>query len=63
MNTCDRFTDLKAGYERDITFLRNHAARHAGSTASKSSTRHALIVKQNMAKALTRHYTRCHLCG
>ncbi|MEU8495277.1 hypothetical protein AB0940_01245 [Streptomyces sp. NPDC006656] len=63
MKTCERFTDLKAGYERDITFLRNHSARHAGSTASKSSTRHALAVKQNMAKALARHFTRCPLCG
>ncbi|MFJ7779346.1 hypothetical protein [Streptomyces yangpuensis] len=62
MKTCDRFTDLKAGYERDITFLRNHASLHAGSNASKSSTRHALAVKQNMARALARHYSRCPLC-
>ncbi|MEJ8641156.1 hypothetical protein WKI68_06055 [Streptomyces sp. MS1.HAVA.3] len=41
MKTCTRFADMKAGYERDIAFLRGHAARHEGSTAAKASTRHA----------------------
>lgn len=63
MKTCPRFASLKAGYERDITFLRNHAVRHEGSTAAKASTRHALTVKQNMARALTRHFKRCPVCG
>lgn len=62
MKTCPRFADLKAGFQRDIDFLRSHAARHEGSTAAKASARHALLVKRNMARALTRHYTRCRLC-
>ncbi|WP_407836155.1 hypothetical protein ACE1OC_06460 [Streptomyces sp. DSM 116496] len=62
MKTCTRFADMKAGYERDIAFLRGHAARHEGSTAAKASTRHAWGVKQNMARALAKHFERCPLC-
>ncbi|WHM36615.1 hypothetical protein [Streptomyces sp. BPTC-684] len=63
MKTCDRFASIKSGFEQDIRFLREHAQRHSGSSAAKASARHALGVRQNMARALSRHYTRCLICS
>ncbi|MYU02095.1 MULTISPECIES: hypothetical protein [unclassified Streptomyces] len=63
MKTCARFERIKSGYERDITYLRNHSQRSAGTTAAKTSATNALAVKSRMAKALGRHFERCPICG
>ncbi len=63
MKTCTRFKRIKSGYERDITYLRNHSQRSAGTTAAKTSATNALAMKSLMAKALGRHLGRCPICG
>ncbi|MGW2229437.1 hypothetical protein [Streptomyces formicae] len=63
MKTCERFERIKSGYERDITFLRNHSQRSAGTKAAKTSATNALAVKSRMAKALGRHFNSCPICG
>ncbi|KPC62618.1 hypothetical protein [Streptomyces chattanoogensis] len=63
MKTCERFQTLKAGYEQDITYLRNHSQRSTGTSAAKTSATNALAVKTRMAKALGRHFERCPICG
>ncbi|MEV5979597.1 hypothetical protein [Streptomyces sp. NPDC052114] len=63
MKTCERFERIKSGYERDITYLRNHSRRSAGTAAAKTSATTALAVKSSMAKALARHFAGCPICG
>ncbi|MFD9483350.1 hypothetical protein ACFWBX_04980 [Streptomyces sp. NPDC059991] len=63
MKTCERFERIKGGYERDITYLRNHSRRSAGKKAAKTSATNALAVKFRMAKALGRHFEACPICG
>lgn len=63
MKTCPRFARIRADFERDIHYLRNHAERHPGTAPAKTSARTALGTKQRMAEALTRHYAQCPECG
>ncbi|MFJ8676269.1 hypothetical protein [Streptomyces sp. NPDC093589] len=63
MKTCPRFARIKAGYEQDIRFLRNHAERHQGRTSAKVSAKHAYGSKQRMARALSKHFEVCPECG
>ncbi|KMS76982.1 hypothetical protein ACM01_03990 [Streptomyces viridochromogenes] len=63
MKTCHRFDTIKAGFERDVRFLRGHAERHRGSAPAKTSAKNAFSVKRNMARALNRHLDRCPECG
>ncbi|BAU88060.1 hypothetical protein AB0C52_24745 [Streptomyces sp. NPDC048717] len=62
MKTCDRFEKIKSEFQFDITALTNHAARHAGTNPAMASSRIAKGVRLNMARALSRHYSRCKLC-
>lgn len=62
MRTCETFSRIKAGYEQDITFLRNHSQLHNGTPAAKRSARNAGDVKRRMAQALVRHHERCPFC-
>lgn len=63
MRTCERFTRIKTGYERDIRFLSNHAERYQGAASAKTSAKNAITVKRSMARALNRHVERCLQCG
>ena len=63
MKTCERFARIKSGYERDITYLRNHSERHSGSPAANTSAKHAMAAKTGMARALTQHFAHCPICG
>ncbi|MEU5898725.1 hypothetical protein [Streptomyces venezuelae] len=63
MKTCLRFDRIKAGFEKDVLFLRGHAERHVGSPAARTSAKHAISVKRNMARALNTHLARCRECG
>ncbi|GGS93240.1 hypothetical protein [Streptomyces chromofuscus] len=63
MKTCRRFATIRQEFEREIGFLSAHSERHAGRPAAKSSAKHALSAKQQMAKALSRHVGRCPECG
>ncbi|MFF2508766.1 hypothetical protein ACFVTY_36180 [Streptomyces sp. NPDC058067] len=63
MKTCHRFATIKADFERDVSFLRGHAERHQGSAPAKTSAKHAVSVKRNMARALNMHLDRCRECG
>ncbi|MFF3640426.1 hypothetical protein [Streptomyces sp. NPDC002564] len=63
MKTCHRFDRIKAGFEKDVSFLRGHAERHLGSPAAKTSAKNAVSVKRNMARALNTHLARCRECG
>ncbi|MBC9718412.1 hypothetical protein H9Y04_38405 [Streptomyces sp. TRM66268-LWL] len=63
MKTCHRFATIKAGFERDINFLRGHAERHRGSAPAKTSAKNAVSVRRNMARALNTHLARCPECG
>ncbi|MEV7955215.1 hypothetical protein [Streptomyces sp. NPDC088141] len=63
MRTCPRFAHIKSDFERDISFLRGHAERHAGTAPAKTSAKNALRVKGNMARALSRHFESCPECG
>lgn len=63
MKTCHRFSTIRAEYERDITFLAAHSARHTGRPVAKISAKNAVSTKQQMARALTRHVNRCPECG
>ncbi|WP_172387209.1 hypothetical protein [Streptomyces sp. MNP-20] len=63
MKTCERFARIKSGYERDITYLRNHSQRSTGTPAAKVSVTNARAVRSRMAKALGRHFERCPICG
>ncbi|MFK4688240.1 hypothetical protein [Streptomyces pristinaespiralis] len=63
MKTCRRFETIREEYKREIGFLSAHSERHAGRPAAKSSARHAISVKQQMARVLSRHVGRCPECG
>lgn len=63
MKTCERFGRIKAGYERDISYLTNYARRHQGTVPAKSSAVNARAGKARMARELARHFERCLLCG
>lgn len=63
MRTCGSFATIKAGYERDITYLRNRAERHNGTPAAQSSTGNARAEKARMARHLSRHFEGCLLCS
>lgn len=63
MKTCASFDRIKSGYERDITYLGNHAKVHKGTRAGKVSATTVHGVKSRMARALSRHYERCPICG
>ncbi|WP_405735037.1 hypothetical protein OG607_41765 [Streptomyces sp. NBC_01537] len=63
MKTCPRFTRIKSGYERDISYLRSHSERHQGTAPAKTSAKNAITVKRSMARALNRHFERCPECG
>ncbi|MCY0935953.1 hypothetical protein [Streptomyces sp. H34-S4] len=63
MKTCPHFSRIRAGFERDIRYLGNHATRHQGTAPAKTSARNALGTRQRMAEALTRHYEHCLECG
>ncbi|MGW4200957.1 hypothetical protein [Streptomyces sp. NPDC004726] len=63
MKTCHRFTRIRAGHERDIQSLLNHAERHPDRISGKVSTKQAAGAKQAMARALSRHFERCRECG
>lgn len=63
MKTCRRFTTIRTQYEREISFLRAHAQRHAGRPSAKSSATYAISAKQRMARALTAHTINCIECG
>ncbi|KUF17319.1 MULTISPECIES: hypothetical protein [Streptomyces] len=63
MKTCERFARIKSGYERDITYLRNHSQRSARTKAAKTSAANALDLKSRMARALDRHFEACPICG
>ncbi|AJC55003.1 hypothetical protein [Streptomyces sp. 769] len=63
MKTCERFQTMKAGYERDIAYLHNHAKHREGTAAAKTNATTAVALKVRMAKALGRHFDRCPICG
>ncbi|MEU6964332.1 hypothetical protein [Streptomyces chrestomyceticus] len=63
MKTCPRFATLHEEYEREISFLAAHSARHAGRPAAKTSAKHAASTKTRMARALSSHVGRCPECG
>ncbi|MFG3348711.1 hypothetical protein ACGF1Z_27090 [Streptomyces sp. NPDC048018] len=59
MNTCPKFARIRAKYERETTYLLNHAARSAarGSAGLANSSKH------RMARDLSGHVARCLECG
>ncbi|MFI6287618.1 hypothetical protein ACIBCM_23215 [Streptomyces sp. NPDC051018] len=63
MKTCEKFARIQADYQRDVTYLSNHSERHRGQPSARASTKHAHTAKQNMARALSRHFYNCRLCG
>ncbi|AZK97083.1 MULTISPECIES: hypothetical protein [Streptomyces] len=63
MKTCHRFTRIRAGHERDIQGLLNHAERHPNQVSGKVSAKRAIGAKHAMARALSRHFERCRECG
>lgn len=63
MKTCPHFTRIRAGYEKEMRYLRNYSERHQGTAPARASARTALGTKQRMAQALTRHYEWCLECG
>ncbi|MEV5877993.1 hypothetical protein AB0L75_27965 [Streptomyces sp. NPDC052101] len=63
MKTCDSFGRIKAAYERDITYLHNHAQLQAGTRSGKVSAATVPGVKRRMARALSKHYEHCRMCG
>ncbi|MFJ7997532.1 hypothetical protein ACIQ7D_10355 [Streptomyces sp. NPDC096310] len=63
MKTCRRFAVIRREFEREITFLTAHSARHAGRPTAKSSAKYAISAKHRMARALSGHVGRCPECG
>ncbi|MFI1890267.1 hypothetical protein [Streptomyces jumonjinensis] len=63
MKTCHRFARIRAGHERDIQGLLNHAALYPERTSGKVSSTRAAGAKYAMARALSRHFERCRECG
>jgi predicted HicB family RNase H-like nuclease len=63
MKTCQRFTRLRAEFEREIAYLSAHSQRHADTPAARTSAKQALSLKQRMSRALVGHAERCLECG
>ncbi|MFD3524862.1 hypothetical protein [Streptomyces sp. NPDC058653] len=63
MKTCHRFAAVRKEYERDISYLTAHSVRHKGRPSGKASAKNAIAAKQRMARALSRHLSRCPECG
>ncbi|MEU1630685.1 hypothetical protein ABZ746_36505 [Streptomyces sp. NPDC020096] len=63
MKTCRHFASIREGYEQEIRFLSAHSERHAGRPSAKSSAKHALSARAQMARALSGHVERCPECG
>lgn len=63
MKTCAQFAAVRKEYERDISYLTAHSVRHKGRPSAKSSAKNAISAKQRMARALSRHLSRCPECG
>ncbi|MFD6989360.1 hypothetical protein [Streptomyces sp. NPDC059943] len=63
MKTCHQFAVVRKDYERDIGYLTAHSERHVGRPSAKSSAKNAIAAKQRMARALSRHLSRCPECG
>lgn len=63
MRTCHRFDRLKARAERDIRMHKAHATQHAGEQSAKQSTTLAVLARQGMGRALSRHYANCPECS
>ncbi|MFD9817433.1 hypothetical protein [Streptomyces violascens] len=61
MKTCQRFTRIQSGFERDIHFLSKPSV--PGSPGARVNAKTAVTVKRNMARALNRHFDRCRECG
>lgn len=62
MKTCHRFDRLKARAEHEIRMHTAHAAKHAGEQSAKQSATMAVLARQGMGRALSRHYENCPEC-
>lgn len=62
MKTCHRFDLLKARAERDIHMHKAHATQHVGERSAKQSATLAVLARQGMGRALSRHYENCPEC-
>lgn len=63
MRTCESFATIRAGYEREIAYLRHGAEFHGGTPAARFSTRKVQAERARMARHLSRHFERCPLCA
>ncbi|MDX3523327.1 hypothetical protein [Streptomyces scabiei] len=63
MKTCPRLARIRSDFEKDIRFLTAYAERNVGTAPAKTSAKHAITVRQNMARAMSRHFARCPECG